>query len=94
MPTNSTFEALAHPTRREILAMLREGDLTAGQIASRFQVSAPSISHHLARLKEAGLVTCEREGQRLIYGFNATVFQECVEALMNVMSRGDGRDDP
>lgn len=63
----SAFRALADPTRRQILLDLRDGELTAGEIASRFPISAPSVSRHLAVLKAAGLVRERREGNRIHY---------------------------
>ena len=61
------FRALADPTRRQILADLRDGELTAGEIAARFPISGPSISRHLTVLKGAGLVTERREANRIYY---------------------------
>ncbi|MGW2554642.1 metalloregulator ArsR/SmtB family transcription factor [Streptomyces sp. NPDC001635] len=61
------FRALADPTRRQILEDLRGGELSAGEIAARFAISAPSISRHLGVLKGAGLVTERREGNRIFY---------------------------
>ncbi len=61
------FKAIADRTRRRILDLLREGDLSAGEIADRFDVTKPAISHHLSVLKEAGLAVERREGQRIIY---------------------------
>ena len=61
------FKALADPTRRQILEDLRPGELTAGEIASRFTISGPSISRHLGVLKSAGLVTERREANRIYY---------------------------
>ena len=58
------FKALADPTRRRILELLREGNCTAGELAEHFDISKPSLSHHLATLKNAGLVTDERHGQK------------------------------
>jgi DNA-binding transcriptional ArsR family regulator len=63
----SVFRALADPTRRQILQDLREGELTAGDIASRFPISGPSISRHLTVLKSAGLITERRESNRIYY---------------------------
>jgi DNA-binding transcriptional ArsR family regulator len=77
MPTD-VFKALSDETRREILRLLREGDLTAGAIAENFAMSKPSISHHLAALKAADLVTSERRGQEIVYSLNTTVFQDVV----------------
>ena len=59
------FKALSDPTRRRILELLRERDMTAGELAEQFNMSKPSISHHLTTLKTAGLVTDERHGQNL-----------------------------
>jgi DNA-binding transcriptional ArsR family regulator len=63
----NVFRALADPTRRQILADLRDGELTAGEIASRFAISGPSISRHLSVLKGAGLVVERREANRIYY---------------------------
>jgi ArsR family transcriptional regulator, arsenate/arsenite/antimonite-responsive transcriptional repressor len=73
---NSLFKALNDATRREILEMLKEGDLTAGEIAERFEISKPSISHHLDLLKQAGLVNAVKEGQFIHYSLNTTVMDE------------------
>lgn len=83
------FKALADPTRREILALLSEGDLAAGEIAAHFNMSWPSISHHLSILKEAGLIARIREGQNVIYSINTTVFQEIMSWMMTLMDRGE-----
>lgn len=61
------FSALAHPTRRQILQDLRDGELAAGDIAARFSASGPTISRHLSVLKAAGLVTERREANRILY---------------------------
>ena len=61
------FEALAHPTRRQILQDLKEGELAAGEIAARFSASGPTISRHLSVLKGAGLVTERRDANRILY---------------------------
>ena len=81
--SNSAFRALADPTRREILQALRQGPLTSGEIASRFESSWPTISRHLAILREAGLVNAERSGQAIHYELNTSVFQELVQHLMS-----------
>ena len=73
------FKALADPTRRRILELLSQGDMTAGDIAAQFNMTKPSVSHHLAALKVAGLVTDERKGQNIVYSVNLTVFQELVK---------------
>lgn len=73
---NNTFQALSDPTRREILNMLRQRDLTAGEIAEQFNISRPSISHHLNILKNANLVLNERKGQYIYYSLNISVLEE------------------
>ena len=75
---NDVFKALADPTRRRILEMLKRQDLTAGKIADAFSIGKPSISHHLSLLKAADLVLSERAGQNIIYSINTSVFQEVV----------------
>jgi DNA-binding transcriptional ArsR family regulator len=92
---NLLFKALADPTRRRILQLLRRGDLTAGEIADQFPISRPSISHHLNLLKQAGLVQDERRGQHIVYSLNTTVFQEVLTWLAGLMAmeekeNGDG----
>ena len=73
------FKALADPTRRKILELLSQGEMSAGEIATHFAMAKPSVSHHLNILKTAGLVTDERRGQNLVYCLNLTVFQEVVK---------------
>lgn len=88
---DATLRALGDPTRREILKALRGGDLTAGEIAARFPMTAASVSHHLSVLKDAGLVTAERNGRNLIYSLETTVFQEFLQEMMGLLDKG--RDD-
>lgn len=85
---DATLTALADPTRREILRALREGDLSAGEIAARFPITAASVSHHLGILKEAGLVSAERNGRSIVYSLNSTVFQEFVEGMLGYFGIG------
>ena len=79
---NIVFKALNDPTRRKILEMLQKKDLTAGEIADKFRISFPSISHHLDLLKQAQLVTTKKEGQYVYYSLNTTVMDEIVKWLM------------
>ena len=76
---NVLFKALNDPTRREILEMLKQRDLTAGEIAARFNMSKPSISHHLDLLKQAQLVTAVKEGQFIYYSINLTVLDDIIK---------------
>jgi DNA-binding transcriptional ArsR family regulator len=71
MSANRVFEALSSSTRREILAYLSGGELSAGQIAERFAMSAPAISRHLSLLEGADLVSSERRGQYVVYRLNS-----------------------
>lgn len=80
--SNQAFRALADETRRTILRMLRDGPLTSGEIADRFNSSWPTISRHLAVLREAGLVATERQGQEIRYELNASVFQDLRQHLI------------
>jgi DNA-binding transcriptional ArsR family regulator len=73
---NNTFKALSDKTRREILRLLKEKDMNAGEIAQNFSMSKPSISHHLSILKQAELVIDIKEGQNIIYSLNTTVLSE------------------
>lgn len=76
---NDAFKALADPTRRKILELLSENDRNAGEIAEYFNISKPSISHHLSILKNADLITDERQGQNIVYSLNTTVFQDVLK---------------
>ena len=82
---NTLFKALNDPTRRRILELLRDADLTAGEIADSFDISKPSISHHLDILKQAGLITSRREGQFIHYTLETTVVDEAIQWLMNLL---------
>ena len=90
---DNTFKALADPTRRKILQMLSEKSLTAGDIALAFDISKPSISHHLNILKTAELVSAERDGQNIIYSLNSSVVQEAIQQLMNIFRIGEEDND-
>lgn len=88
---NDAFKALADPTRREILRMLRKREMTAGEIAERFDMTKPTMSHHFAVLKEADLVTSRREGQTIWYGLNTTVLEDVIAWAIDVTgSRPNG----
>ena len=82
---NIVFKALSDPTRREILAFLKEkGDMTAGDIADKFDISKPSISHHLDLLKQADLVASYRRGQFIFYSLNMTVLDDLMAWVVNL----------
>lgn len=89
MSRNETFRALADPTRRDILGLLRKGEMTAGEIAKKFDMTKPSMSHHFGVLKEADLITSRREGQQIWYGLNTTVVQDLMAWAIHLV--GDGK---
>ena len=80
--------AMADPTRREILSMLQKQDMTAGEIAERFEISNATISHHLKILREAELVTSTKEKQTITYRINLTVFQEFLADIASAFQMG------
>ena len=82
---NKLFKALNDPTRREIINILKEKDMTAGEIAETFDITKPSISHHLDLLKQAGLVSAERDGQFMVYSLETTVLEEAAQWLVQLL---------
>lgn len=89
--SDNIFKALSDPTRREIIKHLRRGPLTSGDIAERFAVAWATISRHLAILKDAGIITAERNGNSVRYELNATVLQELVEIIYDWTRKGGKR---
>jgi DNA-binding transcriptional ArsR family regulator len=87
MTLNYTFSALSDPTRRQILKLLKKKDLAVNEIAVNFDITLPSLSHHLAILKNADLVTTERRGQQIIYSLNLSVFEEITEEIYNFFNK-------
>jgi len=81
---NDLFKALADPTRRKILKMLKKKSLNAGDILAHFDMKGSSLNHHLTILKQAGLVMSEKRGQNVIYSINTTVFQEVLEWIYDI----------
>ena len=91
MSLGDVFQALSDPTRRQILRMLSQGDLNAGEIAAAFTLSKPSISHHLNMLRQADLVLSRRQGQMIIYSLHTTVLQEALGWGFDILRRGEAR---
>ena len=81
---NDVFKALNDPARREILKMLQKQDMMAGDIAAKFDMTAPSISHHLDKLKRAGLVTTVKHGQFVLYSINTTIIDELLQYILTL----------
>lgn len=84
---NAAFKALADPTRRSILSMLREGEKTAGDLAEAFDMTKPSMSHHFAVLKEADLITSRREAQQIWYSLNTSIVEELLSWTMDLLNK-------
>ncbi|MDP2737058.1 MAG: autorepressor SdpR family transcription factor [bacterium] len=87
MTLNITLQALADPTRRKILEILKKKDLAAGELGKNFNMTLPSLSYHLNILKQADLVTCLRRGQEIIYSLNLSVFEELAEKLVKFFKK-------
>jgi DNA-binding transcriptional ArsR family regulator len=83
--TNRVYRALADPTRRRILALLRDRPMTAGELAGQFDLAWPTMSGHFAVLREANLVQADRAGSTITYRLNQTVLQEALMALMDAL---------
>ncbi len=80
---NAAFRALADPTRREILRLLRDGPRTSGEIAEHFPTAWATVSRHLGVLRDADLILSERNGQQIVYKLNTTVFDDLVEHILD-----------
>ena len=91
---NLVFKALAHPARRCIVAMLREGPMSSGDIAAAFDMAWPSITGHLNALKDAGLVEAEKEGTSVRYRLNISAAEEAVAFLLDLAGAGAPREAP
>ncbi len=85
---SKVFKAISDVTRREILNLLSKGDMTAGEIADKFNMSKPSISKHLDILRDAELVTSEKKGQFVIYSINITVLQQVLGGFLDLINEG------
>ncbi|MBQ5938997.1 autorepressor SdpR family transcription factor [Massilia sp. AB1] len=93
VPLNDVFKAIADPTRREILRLLRHEEMSAGDVAARFDMTKPTMSHHFAVLKAAGLITSRREGQTIWYALNTTVLEDVLAWTLDLAqgAKGDSR---
>lgn len=91
MGLHQTLRALADPIRREILNLLKDGKMSAGDISDHFPVTAASISRHLSVLKDADLIRDEREGKYIFYELNASVLEEIILWITDL--KGDFDND-
>ena len=81
------FKAINDETRRNILEYLKSKDMSAGDIAAKFNISKPSISHHLDLLKRAGLVSSEKRGQYVIYSLNTTILEDLLQWILTLKNQ-------
>jgi DNA-binding transcriptional ArsR family regulator len=86
--SKDVFKALADPTRREIVQLLRKKPLSSGEIAEKFPSAWPTISRHLAVLRDADVITAERNGNSIKYELNATVLQELIAQIFDWTKKG------
>ena len=84
MSINSVFEALSHPVRRKVLALLKQGPMSAGDLAQHFDLSKPTLSVHFNKLKEAELVSVERHGTSLIYHLKTSILEDALASLLRL----------
>ncbi len=91
MGFQETFKALSDKTRREILNILKKGDMTAGDIAEKFAMTQATVSHHLSVLKEAGLIDDRREGKYIMYELNTSVIEEIMIWLKDL--KGEDKNE-
>ena len=90
VPLNDVFKAIADPTRREILRLLRHEEMNAGEVAAHFDMTKPTMSHHFSVLKAAGLITSRREGQTIWYALNTTVLEDVLAWTMELAQAKQG----
>lgn len=91
---SDVFKALADPTRREVLQRLKAGPMSAGRLAEAFPVSKPTMSAHFAVLRQAGLVTTQKDGTSVIYHLNVSVLEEALLGFAGVFGLGSGAASP
>ena len=93
MSFGDTFKALSDPTRREILSLLKQGSMTAGQIGEHIDTSGATVSHHLTILRQAGLIEDRKSGKYIYYELNTTVFQEVLSWIQTLMEADNHEED-
>jgi ArsR family transcriptional regulator, arsenate/arsenite/antimonite-responsive transcriptional repressor len=82
---NEVFRALGDPTRREILRLLKRGDLSAGELAERFPLARSTLSGHFNVLRHARLIVAERRGTSIVYSLNLSAFEEAMSAVLELL---------
>jgi len=88
MKLQTVLEALADPNRRQILELLKDGELSVGEIGSKFDISGASLSHHLNKLKAADLVLSKRRGQNIFYSIHTSVFEDAAQWVAGLFEMG------
>jgi ArsR family transcriptional regulator, arsenate/arsenite/antimonite-responsive transcriptional repressor len=92
MRMNEAFKALADPTRRAILQLLRQREMSAGELAEHFDMSKPSVSHHFSVLKQADLISARREGQQIYYSLNTTAVEDFLAVVWDLFPRSRAKE--
>ena len=90
---SDVFSALAHSVRRDVLRLLRDGPMTAGDLAEQFDVAKPTMSRHFATLKEADLIQAEKVGNSIRYRLNASVAEELLGLMMSLLQSPDTKKE-
>jgi ArsR family transcriptional regulator len=93
MHMNNAFKALADPSRRRILGLLRKGEMTAGDLAQHFDMAKPSMSHHFSVLKQADLITSRRDGQQIYYSLNTSVVEDLLAIIWDLFPRDEPKQE-
>ncbi len=93
MGTGDVFRALSDPTRREILRLLGERDMTAGELSERFPLARSTLSGHFNVLKHAGLIVPERRATTIVYSLNASAFEEALATLLELLHVNEGEKE-
>lgn len=91
MAFGDTFKALSDPTRREILNLLKDGPMTAGEIVPHFSMTGATISHHLSILQQAGIIDGEKKGKYIYYSLNTTVMDDILRWILQL--KGENSDE-
>lgn len=86
MPLSQTFSALSDPNRQKILEVLKKREMAVAEIATHLSITLPTLSHHLDILKRAGLASSRRDGQRILYSLNLSVFEDVSEKIIKFLS--------
>lgn len=93
MHMNDAFKALADPSRRQILSLLRKGEMTAGELAEHFDMAKPSLSHHFSVLKQADLIFARRDGQQIYYALNTTVVEDLLAMIWDLFPQNEPKQE-